>query len=69
MNGFHRGRESEMQTSSEPTSTKAPVPPHAPLTRYYEEDPKRSRYVVDLFNRTAHHYNTIEKLFFNSGLW
>ena len=58
-----------MQTSSEPTSTNAPVPPHAPLTRYYEADPKRSRYVVDLFNKTAHHYNTIEKLFLNSGLW
>jgi demethylmenaquinone methyltransferase/2-methoxy-6-polyprenyl-1,4-benzoquinol methylase len=44
------------------------VPPHAPLTAYYDSDEKRSRYVVDLFNRTAKHYNTIEALFLNGGL-
>jgi demethylmenaquinone methyltransferase/2-methoxy-6-polyprenyl-1,4-benzoquinol methylase len=45
------------------------VPPHAPLTRYYDEDAKRHRYVIDLFDRTAQHYNTIEKIFGNGGLW
>ena len=44
------------------------VPPHAPLNRYYDDDAKRSRYVVDLFNQTAQHYNTIEALFLNGGL-
>lgn len=42
------------------------VPPHAPLTEYYERD--RQRYVVDLFNRTAQHYDTIESLFLKGGL-
>jgi demethylmenaquinone methyltransferase/2-methoxy-6-polyprenyl-1,4-benzoquinol methylase len=45
------------------------VPPHPPLTSYYGEDPARSRYVLDLFDRTARHYNTIEKIFGNGGLW
>jgi demethylmenaquinone methyltransferase / 2-methoxy-6-polyprenyl-1,4-benzoquinol methylase len=58
-----------MSAPPEPSRAAEPVPPHAPLTRYYEEDPKRSRYVVDLFNRTAQHYNTIEMLFLNGGLW
>jgi demethylmenaquinone methyltransferase/2-methoxy-6-polyprenyl-1,4-benzoquinol methylase len=43
------------------------IPPHAPLTRYYERD--RQDYVVDLFNRTAQHYDTIESLFLKGGLW
>jgi demethylmenaquinone methyltransferase/2-methoxy-6-polyprenyl-1,4-benzoquinol methylase len=42
------------------------VSPHAPLTDYYEKD--RQRYVVDLFDRTAPHYNTIEAIFGNGGL-
>jgi|SRR5690606_33365765 len=45
------------------------VPAHAPLTGYYESDATRSRYVVDLFDRTAQHYNTIERLLLNGGLW
>jgi demethylmenaquinone methyltransferase/2-methoxy-6-polyprenyl-1,4-benzoquinol methylase len=45
------------------------LPPHPPLTRYYGSDPRRGRYVVDLFDRTAQHYDTIEKLFLNTGLW
>ncbi|HJO24748.1 MAG: class I SAM-dependent methyltransferase [Myxococcota bacterium] len=47
------------------------LPPHAPLTRYYGDGPdaERQRYVVDLFNKTARHYNTIERLLLNGGLW
>ena len=45
----------------------APVPPHPPLEDYYDEAEHR-RWVVDLFNRTAKHYNTIEGLFLNGGL-
>ena len=51
-----------------PTDRQAPVPPHRPLTRYYGEDAERERYVADLFNKTAKHYNTVEKLFGNGGL-
>ncbi len=52
----------------EPLRKPEAAPPHTPLTQYYETDQKRSRYVLDLFNRTAQHYNTIEALFFNAGL-
>ncbi len=45
------------------------VPPHTTLKAYYDADPDRSEYVLDLFNKTAHHYNTIEKIFGNGGLW
>jgi demethylmenaquinone methyltransferase/2-methoxy-6-polyprenyl-1,4-benzoquinol methylase len=45
------------------------VPPHAPLTRYYGEVDRRERYVMDLFNRTAKYYNTVEALFGNGGIW
>ena len=45
------------------------VAPHAPLDRYYGEEARRHRYVVDLFNRSAPHYNTIERIFGNVGLW
>jgi demethylmenaquinone methyltransferase/2-methoxy-6-polyprenyl-1,4-benzoquinol methylase len=47
----------------------APVPPHAPLSGYYGSDESRHGYVMDLFDRTAHHYDTIEKIFGNTGLW
>jgi demethylmenaquinone methyltransferase/2-methoxy-6-polyprenyl-1,4-benzoquinol methylase len=53
---------------SEPASTRTPAPPHTPLTNYYDKDDQRSRYVLDLFDRTAKHYNTIEMLFLNGGL-
>lgn len=46
-----------------------PVAPHAPLTDYYGEERNRDRYVVGLFDRTARHYNTVEALFGNGGLW
>lgn len=49
------------------TEATKPVPPHPPLTDYYDTAEHR-RYVIDLFNRTAKHYNTIEALFLNGGL-
>ena len=57
-----------MSASPEPRTPGERVPPHSPLPAYYDADEKRSRYVVDLFNRTARHYNTIEGLFLNGGL-
>ena len=59
---------------SEPEATPLPdpvkrLPPHPPLTNYYPAEPKRSAYVIDLFDRSARHYNTIERGFLNSGLW
>jgi demethylmenaquinone methyltransferase / 2-methoxy-6-polyprenyl-1,4-benzoquinol methylase len=59
----------EPTVQSQPTDRSAPVPPHAPLTRYYGEKSARERYVADLFNRTARYYNTVEKLFGNGGLF
>jgi demethylmenaquinone methyltransferase/2-methoxy-6-polyprenyl-1,4-benzoquinol methylase len=52
-----------------PKRPEAPLPPHAPLRTYYEKDEERERYVRDLFDRTARHYNTIERIFGNGGLW
>ncbi len=59
-----------MSTENEPTQSEPPaaLPPHSTLSSYYDADPDRSKYVYDLFNRTAHHYNTIEKIFGNGGL-
>lgn len=57
------------QTAPEtPREEPRAVPPHSPLTDYYGPEDRRDRYVVDLFNRTARHYNTIERLFGNGGL-
>ncbi len=44
------------------------VPPHAPLRDYYGADESRHHYVVELFDRSARHYDTIEALFLNGGL-
>ena len=55
-------------SSPDPSPLAPRVPPHPPLTAYYAEDPERSRYVLDLFNETAPHYNTVEKIFGNGGL-
>jgi demethylmenaquinone methyltransferase/2-methoxy-6-polyprenyl-1,4-benzoquinol methylase len=44
------------------------VPPHRTLEGYYEDDDARHGYVIDLFDRSAPHYNTIEALFLNGGL-
>ena len=45
------------------------VPGHAPLPQYYGPDWKRAEYVNQIFDRTAHHYNTIEALLLNGALW
>jgi demethylmenaquinone methyltransferase/2-methoxy-6-polyprenyl-1,4-benzoquinol methylase len=63
--------ESRSPESQEPVARQAPgeaLPPHPPLTAYYAETPERSRYVLDLFDETARHYNTVEKIFGNGGL-
>jgi demethylmenaquinone methyltransferase/2-methoxy-6-polyprenyl-1,4-benzoquinol methylase len=52
-----------------PEKKTSEVPPHGTLSTYYERDEDRSRYVLDLFNRTAQHYNTIEGMFLNGGLF
>lgn len=44
------------------------LPPHATLTAYYAADEERSRYVKDVFDRSAAHYDTIERIFGNGGL-
>jgi demethylmenaquinone methyltransferase/2-methoxy-6-polyprenyl-1,4-benzoquinol methylase len=43
-------------------------PPHAPLTDWYERPSDRLDYVQDLFNKSAPHYDTVEKLFLNGGI-
>lgn len=53
----------------ETPADRSPVAPHPHLKSYYESPEERSRFVIDIFNRTAHHYNTIEGLFANGGLW
>jgi demethylmenaquinone methyltransferase/2-methoxy-6-polyprenyl-1,4-benzoquinol methylase len=58
-----------MSASPDPKQDRERVPAHSPLTQYYGSEEKRSGYVDDLFDRTARYYNTIEKLFFNGGLW
>jgi demethylmenaquinone methyltransferase/2-methoxy-6-polyprenyl-1,4-benzoquinol methylase len=54
--------------NSPPTPHDPAIPPHPPLTTYYGEDAKRAAYVNQLFDRTAKHYNTIERIFGNGGL-
>jgi len=44
-------------------------PPHLPLTDYYQKPIDRQDYVQDLFTKSAHHYDTIEKLFLNGGVY
>jgi demethylmenaquinone methyltransferase / 2-methoxy-6-polyprenyl-1,4-benzoquinol methylase len=56
-----------MTTTPDPQNASEPVPPHTPLRSYYGRDEDRSRYVVDLFNRTARYYDTIEGLFLGGG--
>jgi demethylmenaquinone methyltransferase/2-methoxy-6-polyprenyl-1,4-benzoquinol methylase len=51
-----------------PAGAPEPLPPHRELRGYYGDEAARHRYVVDLFDRTAVHYNTVEKLFLNGGL-
>ena len=54
--------------SPPPEKPEPKAPPHPTLKAYYAADPERSRYVLDLFNETAPHYNTVEKIFGNGGL-
>ena len=58
-----------MTPAPEPVQNHEPIPPHSPLLEYYDTDAERRRYVDDLFNKTARHYNTIERIFGNGGLW
>ena len=58
-----------MSPTRDPAQKHEPVPPHSPLLEYYDTDAERRRYVDDLFNKTARHYNTIERIFGNGGLW
>ena len=57
-----------MSVSPGPSEPKPQYPPHTPLTDYYENPADRAAYVQDLFDKSAHHYDTIEKIFFNAGL-
>jgi demethylmenaquinone methyltransferase/2-methoxy-6-polyprenyl-1,4-benzoquinol methylase len=54
--------------SQETAPTPDKLPPHPTLRPYYDRDPDRSRYVLDLFDETARYYNTVEKIFLNGGL-
>jgi demethylmenaquinone methyltransferase/2-methoxy-6-polyprenyl-1,4-benzoquinol methylase len=60
---------SPMTTSTQPDPA-AQVPPHTPLLDYYPtpEDPERVRFVRELFDKSAQHYNTVELMFGNVGL-
>lgn len=53
---------------NEAQRSKSEVPPHEPLTEYYDADEEREGYVMDLFDRTAQYYDTVEGLFLNGGL-
>jgi demethylmenaquinone methyltransferase/2-methoxy-6-polyprenyl-1,4-benzoquinol methylase len=44
-------------------------PPHVPLTDYYSKPIDRQDYVQDLFTKSAHHYDTVEKIFLNGGVY
>jgi len=57
-----------MSTSPEPVESNETIPPHSPLTEYYPSTDARSGYVMDLFDRTAKYYDTVEALFLNGGL-
>ena len=44
-------------------------PPHLPLADYYQKPIDRQDYVQDLFTKSAHHYDTVEKIFLNGGVY
>ena len=52
-----------MTSTPNPAQDPKRVPPHSPLLQYYDTDTERRQYVDDLFNKTARHYNTIERIF------
>jgi demethylmenaquinone methyltransferase/2-methoxy-6-polyprenyl-1,4-benzoquinol methylase len=68
--GSHAGwiLEEGIAMSAEQERPGESLPPHAPLTGYYEAPADRRGYVDDLFHKTAHHYDTIERIFGNGGL-
>lgn len=48
----------------------APIAPHPPLRGYYQHPGERPTFVRQLFDRTARHYDGINRLFcFGSGNW
>lgn len=57
-----------MSASSGPSKPDLQRPPHEPLTDYYEKPEDRADYVQDLFNKSAHHYDTVERIFLNGGI-
>ncbi|MBM4337759.1 MAG: methyltransferase domain-containing protein [Deltaproteobacteria bacterium] len=58
-----------MTSTPNPAQDPKRIPPHSPLLQYYDTDTERRQYVDDLFNKTARHYNTIERIFGNGGIW
>lgn len=56
------------RVSAEAKKANETVPPHTPLREYYRADEEREGYVMDLFDRTAKYYDTVEALFLNGGL-
>jgi demethylmenaquinone methyltransferase/2-methoxy-6-polyprenyl-1,4-benzoquinol methylase len=65
---FPNERRFPLDTTPQQSEGEKPVPPHTPLSDYYRETEGRHPYVIDLFNRTAKYYNTIEGIFLNGGL-
>jgi demethylmenaquinone methyltransferase/2-methoxy-6-polyprenyl-1,4-benzoquinol methylase len=57
-----------MTNPAEPTTVRKPLPPHSPLPAYYETEEERLRFVREIFDKSAKHYNTIELLLLNGGL-
>ena len=57
-----------MSASPGPNPSAPKIPPHEPLTEYYEKPTDRADYVQDLFNKSAHHYDTVERIFLNGGV-
>jgi demethylmenaquinone methyltransferase/2-methoxy-6-polyprenyl-1,4-benzoquinol methylase len=49
-----------MSESNEPVA--AGVPPHPPLQKYYRGEPQRRGFVTGLFDRTAPHYDWINRV-------
>jgi len=58
-----------MTPAEDPAQPPDEVAPHTPLTDYYSDTDQRHEYVMDLFDRTAKHYDTVERIFGNGGLW
>lgn len=63
-----RGDVHDTRVTAEAKKSNGPLPPHTPLKEYYRADEEREGYVMDLFDRTAKYYDTVEGLFLNGGL-